>query len=215
MTFEQKMLLREAVDEAPEQLLDALGIDYEYRGGNLQFLCPFHDDNRIGNCGWVHHNGGYMHCFACQTNADCFALVQHVRGCSFGQAAFFISGVYGIRISSFKGSECVVDPYLKVKLTASEKEAVRIPNEIPLRALFNESPESYRKIITLNARKSIGCYKEVINKFGARDAEEAYKIYRLTDGAANAGTYEEIKQQMTQKINICESVILKMEDESI
>ena len=215
MTLEQKEALREAVNDNPELLLDALGIEYEYRSGTLKFLCPFHDDKHIGNCGWVNKGFGFVHCFACGKSADCFDLVQYVQKINFASAAYFISKTYGIGISSENPEDYVRDPYFDVKLSAAEKEALRIPNEIPLRTLFNESPESYRSIIVKNAVQSIEQYKTVIDKFGARDAEEAYKIYHLTDGKATPQTYEEIKNKMKDQIQTCESVIAKMEDESI
>ncbi|HEX8603782.1 MAG TPA: CHC2 zinc finger domain-containing protein, partial [Pseudoduganella sp.] len=94
---------RSSIDEIlqtarPSSVAEALGLAVVRRGGNFRCLCPFHDDSDpslVLYDNWdtrpPHH-----HCFVCGADGDVFDMVRQIRNGSFGDAAEWLRGAFGM-----------------------------------------------------------------------------------------------------------------------
>lgn len=94
---------RSSIDEIlqtarPSSVAEALGLAVVRRGANFRCLCPFHDDSDpslVLYDNWdtrpPHH-----HCFVCGADGDVFDMVRQIRNGSFGDAAEWLRGAFGL-----------------------------------------------------------------------------------------------------------------------
>lgn len=94
---------RSSIDEIlqtarPSSVAEALGLAVVRRGANIRCLCPFHDDSDpslVLYDNWdtrpPHH-----HCFVCGADGDVFDMVRQIRNGSFGDAAEWLRGAFGL-----------------------------------------------------------------------------------------------------------------------
>lgn len=66
------------IADSPQEVLNALGIEYKERTNRLLLCCPFHHDTNPSSGFYL--NTKLFHCFACEVSLDTVGFYAKVRG---------------------------------------------------------------------------------------------------------------------------------------
>lgn len=202
-------LLRENIDV--EDVLSSLGVDYRIKSGKMWFLCPFHNDKNIGSAYMTHK--GYFVCHSCGTKADIFDVVMKISSSNFMDATIFLSNLfggtqkYGVEESSFVKE---ADGYRSIRLSPRELDALQIPSDVNMKALYFYDKEIYKSTIKEKAKRMIESYNHLIEVCGNRSAPEAYRLYELLEKGISQGSYIALTAEIKSKISVCEELLQRL-----
>lgn len=152
---------------APGDVLSALAelnIEYRPRDDEAEMLCPFHDDQRLGNFS-VNVRTGVFFCFSCGERGKFPRLVSVLTGMGLGEAARWC--MKHVRTERFRE---YVSPLL---VAGRNTDTTAQLNEASL-ALFTDPPQSAldERCVSLEACRSLGVLW---------DPEHHYWIFPIRD----------------------------------
>ena len=189
-TAEEIEILKDCFRDDPEEILDAIGIEYKEHP-RLEVLCPFHADKNLGSA--IVKNG-YFRCFSCGATADVFGLIEKSTDASFTEAIKTAASVYGVVTSTSNENS-------KFFLTKEEKEALDFPSTaLGLGKVMRNEPDVYRKIVLSRAAQMIARYQNLDRLYGSRDGDEAY-VFSDIDGVSPV-MFTDIHKKLKKKMQI-------------
>lgn len=193
-------------------VLEALGVETEYKSQRIWMLCPFHDDHKIGSA-YFKKNGCFV-CHACGTVADIFDVTMAVMHYTFTEAANFIAetcgGIDRFAVKEDDATAIAVKDYRNCKLSFGEMQALHIPKAVNLRALYIYDKDLYKQIVMSKAEKMHGIYHEALRELCQRDGKEAVKVYELFGNQTAASTYVSLANEVRKRIVMCEEILERL-----
>ena len=71
-------------------------IKVEKKGRNYSSLCPFHNDQSLGNF-YISKEKGIFKCFSCGAGGNAINFVQRIENCTYREAIFKVADLIGYR----------------------------------------------------------------------------------------------------------------------